>query len=114
MGQVYARVGGCLAYSTANGGKVYAVTLGTTTASILATNGLRQSLIFHNTGSATAYVAPMTTANGSPLSPSLSALAGCFQLPAGATMIFRGECQTAWQAFSASAGNPLTIMESNV
>jgi hypothetical protein len=36
------------------------------------------------------------------------------RIPAGGTMVFGGETQCAWQGFSASAGNPLTVMESNV
>jgi hypothetical protein len=112
-GTWFSRVGGPATASIANGGKFYAVTLGTVTAPIIAVNGARQSLIFTNPGSATAYVAPATTANGAPLNPSLSALAGCFQIPAGASMVLGGECQTAWQGFAASA-NPLTIMESNI
>jgi hypothetical protein len=114
MASIGARPGGVLAFSTANGGKITAVTLSTSAASILAVNGGRQSLLFHNPGTATAYVAPATTATGAPLTPSLSALAGCFEIPGGATIIFGGECQTSFQGFAASAGSPLTIMESNI
>jgi hypothetical protein len=114
MGTWFSRVGGAATASIANGGKITAVTLGTTTAPILAVNGARQSLIFHNPGSATVYVAPATTATGAPLAPSLSALAGCLQIVAGGTLVAAPECQCAWQGFSSSAGNPLTVMESNV
>jgi hypothetical protein len=54
MGSVGAHPGGVLASATANGGKVWAVTLGTTTAPILTVNGGRQSLLFHNPGTASA------------------------------------------------------------
>jgi hypothetical protein len=67
MGTWASRVGGPGTASVANGGKVYATVLSTTTAPILAINGARQSLIFHNPGSATAYVAPATTATGGTL-----------------------------------------------
>jgi hypothetical protein len=67
-----------------------------------------------NPGGATAYVAPALTANGTPFTPSLSALAGTFQIIAGASLVLNGECQCAFQGFSSSGGNPLTIMESNI
>jgi hypothetical protein len=114
MGTWFSRVGGAATASTANGGKITAVTLGTTSAAILAVNGARQSLMFHNPGAATVYVTAATTATGGPLNPSLSNLAGCLQIPSGATMIAPTECQCAWQGFAASAGAPLTIMESNI
>jgi hypothetical protein len=67
VGTWFSRVGGAATASVANGGKITAVTLGTTTAPILAVNGARQSLIFHAPGNASAYVAPATTATGGPL-----------------------------------------------
>jgi hypothetical protein len=114
MGMIGAHPGGVLAFATASGSRITPITLGTTTAPILAVNGGRQSLLFTNPGAANVYVAPTTVASGAPLNPSLSALAGCFQIVAGGTLIMGGECQCAWQGFSSSAGNPLTIMESNV
>jgi hypothetical protein len=111
---VHGVAGGALASATGNGGKIWPITLGTTAAPIIAVNGQRQSIMFNNVGAATAYVAPVTTATGAPLTPSLSALAGCIQIVAGATFVLFGECQCAWQGFAASSGNPLTILESNV
>jgi hypothetical protein len=64
MATWFSRVGGAATASIANGGNVYAVTLATTTAPILAINGARQSR-------------PRNQCD-SPLAPSLSALAGCF------------------------------------
>jgi hypothetical protein len=111
---VWARPGGVLASATANGGKIWPVTLGTTTAQVIPINGGRQSLLFHNPGSSTVYVAPATTATGGPLVPSIANPAGSFEIVAGGTLVMGGECQSAWQGFWASAGSPLTIMESNV
>jgi hypothetical protein len=109
-----AHPGGVLAFATANGGKVYAATLSTSAAQVIAVNGLRQSLIFQNPGTVTLYVAPMLNATGQSLIVNAGALAGTFQLPGGATLILGGECQGAWQAFGVSGGIPLTVMESNV
>jgi hypothetical protein len=114
MGMLGTHPGGVLAFATANGGKVYAPTLGTSAAQVIAANALRQSLIFTNPGTVTLYVAPMLNAVGQSLIVNAGALAGAFQLPAGATLILGGECQGAWQAFGASGGIPLTVMESNV
>jgi hypothetical protein len=111
---VRAIAGGPLASQTANGGKIWAVTLGTVTAQIIAVNGGRQSLMFHNPGNGNVYVAPATNASGGPLTPSIANPAGTFEIVAGGTLVVGGECQSAWQGFAASAGNPLTVMESNV
>jgi hypothetical protein len=48
MGMIGTHPGGVLSYSTGNGGKITAVTLGTTTAPIIGVNGGRQSIVFHN------------------------------------------------------------------
>jgi hypothetical protein len=114
MGMLGTHPGGVLAFATANGGKIYNPTLSTSAAQVIAVNGLRQTLIFHNTGTVTLYVAPVLNATGQSLVVGAGALAGCFQLPGGATLILGGECQGAWQAFGASGGIPLTVMESNV
>jgi hypothetical protein len=114
MGGVFGHAGSPLTGATATGGHANAITLGTTAAQIIGTNGQRQSILFQNPGAATAYVAPMLTATGAPLVVSSAALAGCFQLIAGASLSLNGECQCAWQAFSATSGSPLSILESNI
>jgi hypothetical protein len=70
--------------------------------------------MFMNPGSAIAYVAPTNAANGAPLIVSSAALAGCFQIIAGATLVLFGEVQCSWQGFAATSGDPLTILESNI
>jgi hypothetical protein len=112
MGSIISK-GGPLAFYSANGGKSTPCTLGTSPSSIIGGNPERVQIVFHNPGVSTAYVAPTTTATGAALVPSLSALAGTFQIVAGATLVLMGEIQCAFQGFSASAGNPLTIFESN-
>jgi hypothetical protein len=113
MGTIISK-GGPLAFFGANGGKSTPCSLGTSPAPIIGVNPDRQGIMFHNPGSATAYVAPTTTAVGAPLVPTLSALAGTFQIPSGGTLVLMGEMQCAWQGFSASMGNPLTVFESNI
>jgi hypothetical protein len=105
--------GGPLAFFGASGGKSTPCMLGTSPAPVIAGNAERQRIVFHNPGTASVYVAPTTTATGTPLLPTLSALAGCFQIPSGGTLVLTGEMQITWQAFSAAVGNPLTIFESN-
>jgi hypothetical protein len=108
MGTIISK-GGPLTFFSANGGKSTAISLGTSAAPVIGINTERQGIMFHNPGTSTAYVAPTTTATGAPLLPTLSALAGCFQIPAGATLVLMGEMQCAWQGFSASMGNPLFL-----
>jgi hypothetical protein len=109
------RVGGPRTGSIANGGKVTAVTLSTTTAPILGISGARQQITFHNPASSgSVYVAPATNAVGGPLNPTIANPAGTFEVVAGGTLIMAGECQCGWQGFAASASSPLTIMESNI
>jgi hypothetical protein len=104
--------GGPLTFFSANGGKSTAISLGTSAAPVIGVNPERQTIMFHNPGTSAAYIAPTTTATGAPLVPTLSALAGTFQIPAGGTLVLTGEMQIAWQG--ASMGNPLTVFESNV
>jgi hypothetical protein len=113
MGTIISK-GGPLAFAGANGGKSTPVSLGTTTAPLVGANPDRQSIMFHNPGSATAYVAPTTIATGAALVPTLAALAGCFTIPAGASLVLNGEMQCAWQGFASALGNPLTVFESNI
>jgi hypothetical protein len=59
MGTIIGYPGGALAFSTASGGKVTPITLGTGSAPIIGINPGRQSIVFHNPGTITSYVAPM-------------------------------------------------------
>ena len=120
MGIIQTGPGSPLAFSSASGGKVYAFnTLSTTPQQVVAANPSRQQITFHNPGDVDIFVAPGTVLNSSgsavALSPTTSALGGCFRVYAnGGSLTIQGECQTAWQAFSASStGKPLTIMDSN-
>lgn len=114
MGTIFGGVGTSNTWSAANGGKVTAVVVGTSAAQCITGNAQRQSLVFHNPGTATIYVAPTTNAQGAALVINVSNLQGTFMLPGGATLVLSGECQGSWQSFAASLGSPLTIMESNV
>jgi hypothetical protein len=105
--------GGPRAFFGASGGKSTPVTLGTSAAPVIGINPERQQIVFHNPGTVSVYVAPTTTATGAPLLPTLSALAGTFQIPSGGTLVLMGEMQCAWQGFAAAVGNPLTVFESN-
>lgn len=105
-----------------SGGKVYAYNaLDTTAATVAPANVNRKQIVFHNPGTIDVYVAPAlayaseTATSPTALSPTTSALGGCFLVYAnGATLTITGECQGAWQAFSASgSGNALTVMDSN-
>lgn len=103
-----------------NGGKFYSSnTINTTPAQVIAANPSRISITFHNPGDVDIYIAPtQVMVNGSlaTLTPSTVAKGGCFLIFAnGGTLIITGECQGAFQAFSASSsGKPLTISESNL
>jgi len=104
-----------------NGGKVYTSNaLDTTPVTIVPANPARQSITFHNPGTIDFFVAPLFKINSagvqSALAPTTSALGGCWRVYGnGGEKTFTGECQGAWQAFSASgSGNPLTAMDSNV
>lgn len=109
--------GGPQAFSSASGGKVYAYNaISTAPAQVAPGNPSRQKITFHNPGTIDLFVAPATLYNGTVLVPTTSALGGCFRVFAnGGTLVIEGECQVAWQAFSASAtDNPLTVMDTNV
>jgi hypothetical protein len=113
-------VGGSQTFSSASGGKVYAFNdLGTTPESVAIANPARRKLIFHNPGTIDIFIAPANViVNGSQvaLAPTTGALGGCFRVYAnGGTLEISGECQGAWQAFSASASNnALTVMDTNL
>jgi hypothetical protein len=93
--------------------------MNTTPLQVLGFAPQRQKIIFHNPGTIDIFVAPVYIQNSgsdAALTPSPSALGGCFRVYAnGGTLEITGECQKPWQAFSASAsGNPLTVMTSAI
>lgn len=110
--------GGVGVVSGATGGKVYPYNNISTVPQVVAPLlPNRQKITFHNPGTVDIFIAPsQALINGVyvTLTPSVGALGGCFRVFAnGGTLIIDGECQIAWQAFSASAsGNPLTVMDS--
>lgn len=116
MGLIQTGPGSPLAFSAANGGKVWPInTLGTSPIPVIGGNPSRQSITFHNPGTINVYVAMVSNAVGAVLTPSLAALGGTFVVFPGGFLIITGECQLAWQAFSASgSNNPITVMESNI
>lgn len=120
MGLISTGPGSPLAFSAASGGKVSSYNnLTTTPQSVASANVSRQKILFHNPGTIDLYVAPalvQTTGSNVALSPTTSALGGCFIVYAnGGTLVIEGECQGAWQAFSASgSGNAIRVMDSNV
>lgn len=113
--------GGPQAFSSASGGKVYAYNALTTAPAVVApANTSRIKITFHNPGSIDVFVAPAKVLNAAgsavALVPTTAALGGCWRVFAnGGTLEIAGECQGAWQAFSASGtGNSLTVMDSNI
>lgn len=106
--------------SAASGGYTYAINnLSTAPQPILGIDPQRISITVHNPGTIDAFFAPafsQNTGSDVALVPSTSALGGCYRVYAnGGTLILTGECQKAWQAFSASAnGNPLTVEVSRI
>jgi hypothetical protein len=115
---VLSLVGGAQAYSSASGGKVYALnTLGAVTPlQIVPANTSRRKLTIHNPGVVDVFVAPAISATGAAITISLAALGGSFRVFAnGGTLVIDGECQTAWNALAASGvNNGLTAMDSNI
>lgn len=105
--------------SSASGGRTYAFnTLSTAPQQIVGSNPSRQSITVHNPGAVAAFIAPAAVQNNGSdvtLTPSPSSLGGCITVAVGATVTITGECQKAYQAFSASgSANPLTVIDSNV
>lgn len=115
-------VGASLVFSSASGGKIYPYNnLTVTPQPVAPANPSRTQITFHNPGAVDIFVAPATALNittgaAGPLTPTTSLLGGCFRVFAnGGSLVIGGECQTAWQAFAASAtNNPLTVMDSNL
>lgn len=121
MMTVAAIVGGSQTYSTASGGKIRAFNdISTAPQVVAAANPARQRIIFHNPGDVDIFIAPSVAVNSSgsnvTLTPTTAALGGCWRVFAnGGSLEITGECQGAWQAFSASgATKPLTVMDSNI
>ncbi len=120
MSRIATIVGSPGTVSAASGGRTYSFNnLSTTPQQIVGANPARQRITVHNPGTVDAFVAPAQVQNGgsdSTLTPSPSALGGCYRVYAnGGTLVIEGECQKAWQAFSVSgSNNPLTVTDSNV
>jgi hypothetical protein len=116
MSTIFSVIGGASVNAGASGGKVTPVNnVGTSPAQVVGANPQRQSITFTNPGTVNLYIAPMVTAAGVALVPSLAALGGCFIVFPGGFLVITGECQGAFQALAASgASNPLTVMESNL
>lgn len=123
-------VGSSGTVSGASGGKQYGYNNIAENALVVVAqaNTQRRSILFHNPGSYDILVAPSviqntlgtapTTPSNVAFSPSNAAPGGCFRVYAnGGTLTIDGECQGAYQAFSATgsgSSNPLTVVESNV
>ena len=103
---------------SANGGKVTGFNnIGNVTpVTVLAANGNRQSVTFHNPGANDVLIYPTTNASGGTLAPTVAAPGGAFRVFGnGGSLTIGGECQQAWAALTvAGTGQPLTVMESNV
>jgi|SRR6185312_817484 len=103
-----------------SGGKWYAYNnLGTAPEVVAPANSQRISITFHNPGAVDVFIAPqfvVNTGTNVPLSPTLSALGGCYRIYGnGGSLTLGGECQGQWQAFaSTGSNNPLTVIDSNV
>ena len=109
--------GGAQTIGPASGGKVTPINNLTSVSNtqVIGPNPSRVSITFHAPGLIDIYVSPTVNAQGQALSPSLASLGGTYRVFAGGDRLVTGECQTAWQAFSASSTNqPLTVSESNV
>lgn len=114
---IFTGPGGPQVFSSASGGKMYGLnTLDVTAQVVVPANPSRQKVTFHNPGTVDFYVAPVVNYNGVPFTPAIGTLAGSFVVFGnGGTLEITGECQTAWQAFSASgSNNPITAMDSNI
>lgn len=117
---IISSVGGSATVSSASGGKVYAYNnISTAPAVVAPANPARREINFHNPGDVDIFVAPsLQYAGGAAitLTPTTALLGGCWRIFAnGGSLRISGECQGAWQAFSASSSaKPLTVMDSNV
>lgn len=121
-----ANAGASSAVGPMSGGKLYAFNnIGTTPQVVAQANPQRAVITFHNPGPANLFVAPVVaqglnaapaTPSDVPLTPSPTALGGCFLIYAnGGQLSLSGENQKAYQAFALSGTtNPLTVAESNI
>jgi len=104
--------------SIANGGKVYPFNnIGNVTpVNVLANNGARASITFHNPGANDVLVYPTTQANGAANTPTIASPGGGYRVYGnGGQLTITGECQQAWAALHfTTTGQPLTVSESNV
>lgn len=120
MGIIQTNPGSPLTIAGGSGQKIYSFNaLDTSRTEVALANPARQSITFHNPGSVDVFIAPVyiqTTGSDVTFSPTTAALGGCFRVYAnGGSLTITGECNKAWNAFAASgAGNPLTVMESNI
>src|SRR5258705_9300852 len=109
--------GGVQVIGPTSGGKVTAINNLTSVSNtqIVGSNPSRVSITFHAPGGIDIYVSPTVNSQGQILAPSLASLGGTYHIFAGGDRTLIGECQGAYQAFSASgSGQPLTVTESNV
>lgn len=106
------------AQASANGGKVYAFNnIGNVTpVNVLAANGQRLSITFHNPGTNDTLVYPTKTATGTTNAPTVANPGGGFRVFGnGGSLTITGECQQAWAALNfTTTAQPLTVMESQV
>ena len=106
--------------SKASGGRTYAFNnISTTPQQVLGGNPARQSITVHNPGANDILFAPAYVQNNGSdvaLTPSPSALGGCFRVFGnGGTIVLTGEVQKPYQAFALTGStNPLTVIDSNV
>ena len=110
-------VGAAQSFASTSGGKIHAFNnMSTTPQVVLPINAFRVSITFHNPHtSIDMFVTQSVDFAGTTLSPTTSALGGCFRIFAGATLTLSGEVQGAWQGFSVSGSAlPFTAMESNL
>lgn len=113
-------VGSPATVASASGGKVYAYNAILTTPTVIApANSNRRRIIFHNPGTNNIFVGPTQVLNsagsGTPLTPTIAALGGMFQVFPGGFLIIEGECQGIWQALAnTGTTNPFTVMDSNI
>lgn len=119
MAQISTGVGSPGTISSAGGGRTYAFNnISTTPAQVIGANPARQSISIHNPGTNTIYFAPMFVQNTNSdvaLIPTTSALGGCWEVAAGATLVLTGEVQKPYQAFAnTGTTNALTVTTSNI
>lgn len=117
---IFAGVGAASTFSSASGGKVYGFNnISTAPAVVAPVNTARQKITFHNPSDVDIYIGPsliQTTGSSVAFVPAVGTVGGCFLVFAnGGTLEITGECQGAWQAFSATGNTkPLTVLDTNV